>query len=136
MRKHNINVLLAMANGVLASRLNSVPRPSGREPNSVEDWKSSQITHHCRFGCCANAAESRAGLKRCHSESCPSPEVRVRGRKLWCAVLDVVFARRPPVPVLSRWLTCAAAARFVMCATKLYRVSKFEFQFCWLLQRG
>ena len=37
----------------------------------------------------------------------------IQGRKLWCALLDVVFARRPPVPVLSRWLTCAAASRFV-----------------------
>ncbi|CAE7881906.1 unnamed protein product [Symbiodinium microadriaticum] len=35
-------------------------------------------------------------------------------RKMWYAILDVVFATRPDVPVLSRWLTCAATSRWVM----------------------
>ena len=37
-----------------------------------------------------------------------------RGAKLWFAILDVVFAGKPPVPVISRWLTCGATSRFVM----------------------
>ena len=36
------------------------------------------------------------------------------GAKLWCAIVDVILATRPPVPVLSRWLTCGDTARFVM----------------------
>ncbi|CAE7304006.1 unnamed protein product [Symbiodinium microadriaticum] len=36
------------------------------------------------------------------------------GSRLWYAIMDLIFARRPPVPVISRWLTCGAAARFVL----------------------
>ena len=33
---------------------------------------------------------------------------------MWFAILDVVYARKPPVPVISRWLSCGATSRFVM----------------------
>ncbi|CAE7220762.1 unnamed protein product, partial [Symbiodinium sp. CCMP2456] len=43
-------------------------------------------------------------------------------KKLWCAVLDVIFSSRPDIPILSRWLTCASTSRFFMLATGMHNL--------------
>ena len=63
-------------------------------------WQNTrQIIHHCRYGCCPDAATARTKLK--------------------LAVCSVLFHQRPAVPALARWTSLRTVGMFYLRWTKL-----------------
>lgn len=75
------------------------------------DWRSSRIAHYCQLGC------------RC---GCRTKEEVVAKAK--AALLGVIFATRPSVPALSRWLKCSKTAKWFWVASALHQILPRSFQ--------
>lgn len=99
------------ARSVIEEAMHSGPRfqqedsTSGPSYQSIEllltlangDWRQPTPVHHCSLGCCESKTDTVA--------------------KMWLAILDVVFHRRPETPVLSRWTSCGSCVRFFLLAS-------------------
>ncbi len=75
------------------------------------DWRSERIVHHCWLGC-----------------PCKSMSKKEVAMKAVAALIGLVFASRPAVPALSRWLKCSETSQWFLLASSIRNILPRSFK--------